>query len=95
MFNSNALSVFSPAVCSEAVNVKVAPKVEVLKDDTAKLPCTYVVSPPSSNTVVEWYIVSILVDIHSLFYLIRLSVCVVYVVASVSGCLFSSLLSWP
>lgn len=75
MFNSNALSVFSPAVCSEAVNVKVAPKVEVLKDDTAKLPCTYVVSPPSSNTVVEWYIVSILVDIHSSFYLICLSVC--------------------
>ncbi|XP_031144937.1 basal cell adhesion molecule isoform X3 [Sander lucioperca] len=43
-------------VCSGAVTVKVTPKVEVLKDYTAKLPCTYTVSPPSSNTVVEWYI---------------------------------------
>lgn len=42
--------------CSGAPNVKVAPKVEVIKGDTAKLPCTYSVSPPSSNTVVEWYI---------------------------------------
>ncbi|XP_032374568.1 basal cell adhesion molecule isoform X3 [Etheostoma spectabile] len=43
-------------VCSGAVTVKVTSKVEVLKGDTAKLPCTYTVSPPSSNTVVEWYI---------------------------------------
>lgn len=42
-------------VCSGAVTVKVAPKVEVLKDETAKLPCTYTVSPSSSNTVVDWY----------------------------------------
>ncbi|XP_039661525.1 basal cell adhesion molecule isoform X5 [Perca fluviatilis] len=43
-------------VCSGSVTVNVTPKVEVLKDDTAKLPCTYTVSPSSSNTVVEWYI---------------------------------------
>ncbi|XP_042280361.1 basal cell adhesion molecule [Thunnus maccoyii] len=43
-------------VCSGAVTVNVNPKVEVLKDGTAKLPCTYTVSPPSSNTIVEWYI---------------------------------------
>ncbi|XP_070768032.1 basal cell adhesion molecule [Enoplosus armatus] len=43
-------------VCSGAVTVEVAPKVEVLKGETAKLPCTYNVSPSSSNTVVEWYI---------------------------------------
>lgn len=43
-------------VCSGAVTVKVAPKVEVLKGDTAKLTCTYTVSPQSSSTVIEWYI---------------------------------------
>ncbi|XP_034729121.1 basal cell adhesion molecule isoform X3 [Etheostoma cragini] len=43
-------------VCSEAVTVTVTSKVEVLKGDTAKLPCTYNVLPKSSNTVVEWYI---------------------------------------
>ncbi|KAM7383190.1 hypothetical protein PAMP_002862 [Pampus punctatissimus] len=43
-------------VCSGDVTVTVVPKVEVLKDETAKLPCTYTVSPSSSNTVVEWYI---------------------------------------
>lgn len=54
------LSVFVcfSAVCSGAVTVEVAPKVEVLKGETAKLPCTYKVSQSSSNTVVEWYIVS-------------------------------------
>lgn len=41
------------------MTVSVTPKVEVLKGGTAKLPCTYTVSPPTpSNTVVEWYIVS-------------------------------------
>ncbi len=49
------LSVFFSTVCSGSVDVKVAPKVEVLKGETAKLPCTYMVSPPSSTTVVEWY----------------------------------------
>ncbi|CAN9513803.1 unnamed protein product [Ophioblennius macclurei] len=42
-------------VCSGAVSVKVAPKVEVLKGDTAQLPCTHTVSSPS-NTIVEWFI---------------------------------------
>ncbi|XP_034410221.1 basal cell adhesion molecule isoform X2 [Cyclopterus lumpus] len=43
-------------VCSGGVTVNVTPKVEVLKGETAKLPCTYTVSPTPSNTVVEWYI---------------------------------------
>uniref|UniRef100_A0A8D2ZZK5 Basal cell adhesion molecule (Lutheran blood group) n=1 Tax=Scophthalmus maximus TaxID=52904 RepID=A0A8D2ZZK5_SCOMX len=41
-------------VCIVAASVKVAPKVEVLKGETAKLPCTY--TDPSSITLVEWYI---------------------------------------
>lgn len=57
IFSISALSCFS-AVCSGAVTVEVAPKVEVLKGETANLPCTYTVSPPSSNTIVEWFIVS-------------------------------------
>ncbi|KAM8870465.1 basal cell adhesion molecule isoform 2-T2 [Spinachia spinachia] len=43
-------------VCGGAVTVTVAPKVEVLKGETGKLPCTYSVSQAASNTVVEWYI---------------------------------------
>ncbi|KAG7475017.1 cell surface glycoprotein MUC18-like isoform X1 [Solea senegalensis] len=43
-------------VCCAAVSVKVTPKVEVLKGDTAKLPCTYSGTPPSGNDLVEWYI---------------------------------------
>lgn len=43
-------------VCSGTVTVDVAPKVEVLKGETAKLPCKYNVSPSSSGTIVEWYI---------------------------------------
>ncbi|XP_040900582.1 basal cell adhesion molecule isoform X2 [Toxotes jaculatrix] len=43
-------------VCSEAVTVKVTPKVEVLKGETAKLPCKYTVAPSSNNIIVEWYI---------------------------------------
>uniref|UniRef100_A0A8C2WXN7 Basal cell adhesion molecule (Lutheran blood group) n=1 Tax=Cyclopterus lumpus TaxID=8103 RepID=A0A8C2WXN7_CYCLU len=50
------LCVFFSAVCSGGVTVNVTPKVEVLKGETAKLPCTYTVSPTPSNTVVEWYI---------------------------------------
>ena len=38
--------------------VKVAPVVEVMKGESAKLPCTYTTPAPSGNTVVEWYIVS-------------------------------------
>lgn len=49
---------FFSTVCRGAVMVEVAPKVEGLKGETAKLPCKYRVSPSSSNTVVEWYIVS-------------------------------------
>ncbi|KAG7216899.1 hypothetical protein INR49_001553, partial [Caranx melampygus] len=48
------LSLFS-TVCSQAVTVKVAPKIEVLKGETARLPCTFTVSPGSSP-IVEWYI---------------------------------------
>lgn len=55
---SNLVCVFISTVCSGGVTMKVAPKVEVLKDETAKLPCSYTVSPSSSNTIVEWYIVS-------------------------------------
>ncbi|XP_061632129.1 basal cell adhesion molecule isoform X4 [Phyllopteryx taeniolatus] len=43
-------------LCLASVMVNVAPKVEVLKDETAKLPCKYTVSPSSSNTIVEWHI---------------------------------------
>ncbi|KAM6995005.1 basal cell adhesion molecule isoform 2-T2 [Tautogolabrus adspersus] len=43
-------------VCSGTVTVNVTPKVEVLKGETAKLPCTYTVSSSSSTTVVEWFI---------------------------------------
>ncbi|XP_042345771.1 basal cell adhesion molecule isoform X2 [Plectropomus leopardus] len=43
-------------VCNGAVQVNVTPQLEVMKGETAKLPCKYTVSPPSSNTVVEWYI---------------------------------------
>ncbi|XP_054637322.1 basal cell adhesion molecule isoform X2 [Dunckerocampus dactyliophorus] len=43
-------------LCCASVNVNVAPKVEVLKDENAKLPCTYKMSPTSSNTIVEWHI---------------------------------------
>uniref|UniRef100_A0A3Q3LJR2 Basal cell adhesion molecule (Lutheran blood group) n=1 Tax=Mastacembelus armatus TaxID=205130 RepID=A0A3Q3LJR2_9TELE len=43
-------------VCVGTVTVKVAPEVQVLKGETAKLPCTYTISSSSSNTVVEWFI---------------------------------------
>ncbi|KAF0045593.1 hypothetical protein F2P81_002122 [Scophthalmus maximus] len=45
---------FQGDICIVAASVKVAPKVEVLKGETAKLPCTY--TDPSSITLVEWYI---------------------------------------
>lgn len=41
-------------VCSGSVTVTVTPKVEVVKGETATLPCTYTVS--SSNIFVEWFI---------------------------------------
>ncbi|XP_033958208.1 basal cell adhesion molecule isoform X1 [Pseudochaenichthys georgianus] len=43
-------------VCGGAVLVKVAPVVEVMKGESAQLPCTYTTPAPSGNTVVEWYI---------------------------------------
>ncbi|XP_061675515.1 basal cell adhesion molecule isoform X2 [Syngnathoides biaculeatus] len=42
-------------LCLASVTVNVAPKVEVLKDETAMLPCTYTATS-SSNTIVEWQI---------------------------------------
>lgn len=43
-------------VCHGAVTVQVSPTVEVMKGDTAKLPCTHTVSPPSASITVEWFI---------------------------------------
>ncbi|KAG1947584.1 basal cell adhesion molecule isoform X2 [Pimephales promelas] len=43
-------------VCLASVNVTVTPKVEVIKGETAKLPCSYTISNPTSNVVVQWYI---------------------------------------
>lgn len=43
-------------VCCAAVTVKVAPKVEVLKGEAAKLPCMVSEAALSGNTIVEWYI---------------------------------------
>lgn len=45
-------------VCRASVNVEVAPTVEAMKGEAAQLPCKYTVSPPVTNTIVEWYIVS-------------------------------------
>lgn len=45
------------SVCSGAVTVNVVPKVEVLKGDMAKLPCSFT-GASSGNTIVEWSIVS-------------------------------------
>lgn len=49
---------FSFPVCQASVIVEVAPKVEAVKGETAQLPCKYTVSPTTTNTIVEWYIVS-------------------------------------
>ncbi|XP_020796075.1 basal cell adhesion molecule isoform X3 [Boleophthalmus pectinirostris] len=44
-------------VCSGAVIVKVTPTIEVIKGETAQLPCTHTVTPSAaSSIVVEWYI---------------------------------------
>ncbi|KAM4600452.1 basal cell adhesion molecule [Polymixia lowei] len=48
-------SVRDPDVCSGAVTVKVTPTVEVIKGESASLPCTHTVSG-SNNPVVEWFI---------------------------------------
>lgn len=51
-----SLLLWALQVCNAAVSVKVAPTVEALKDETAKLPCTHSITPVSSNAIVEWYI---------------------------------------
>ncbi|XP_037641937.1 basal cell adhesion molecule isoform X2 [Sebastes umbrosus] len=56
LFLCTLLQLWAFQVCSGAVTVNVAPKVEVLKGGTAQLPCTASVTPESNNTVVEWYI---------------------------------------
>ncbi|CAM4700483.1 unnamed protein product [Leuciscus chuanchicus] len=43
-------------VCLASVTVTVTPVVEVIKGETAIMPCSYVVSKPTSNVVVQWYI---------------------------------------
>lgn len=58
--------IFFSTVCQASVTVEVAPTVEVVKGETAQLPCKYTISPPVSNTIVEWYIVS-----HSEIYLLK------------------------
>ncbi|KAJ8388874.1 hypothetical protein AAFF_G00126300 [Aldrovandia affinis] len=42
--------------CWCAVTVTVTDKVETMKGDSATLPCSFTVSTPSSNSIVEWYI---------------------------------------
>nr|XP_015805610.2 basal cell adhesion molecule isoform X1 [Nothobranchius furzeri] len=42
-------------ICSAGVSVKVYPEVEVIKGQTARLPCSYSGSQ-SSSTIVEWFI---------------------------------------
>lgn len=46
------------AVCLAAVTVNVLPKVEVIKGETVKLPCTFSTSEPAASLVVQWFIVS-------------------------------------
>ncbi|XP_072316033.1 basal cell adhesion molecule isoform X2 [Eucyclogobius newberryi] len=56
-FLSCTLLIVALQVCSGAVTVKVTPTIEVLKGETAKLPCVHTVSPSSpSSTIVEWFI---------------------------------------
>lgn len=43
-------------VCLAAVTVNVTPKVEVIKGEMVKLPCTYTTSEPASSLVVQWFI---------------------------------------
>ncbi|XP_016301300.1 basal cell adhesion molecule-like isoform X2 [Sinocyclocheilus anshuiensis] len=43
-------------VCLASVMVKVTPEVEVIKGETAKLPCSYATSAPASPIVVHWLI---------------------------------------
>ncbi|XP_016376122.1 basal cell adhesion molecule-like isoform X1 [Sinocyclocheilus rhinocerous] len=43
-------------VCLASVTVKVTPEVEVIKGETAKLPCSYTTSASASAIVVQWLI---------------------------------------
>ncbi|XP_048008377.1 basal cell adhesion molecule isoform X2 [Megalobrama amblycephala] len=43
-------------VCLATVKVTVTPKVEVIKGETAKLPCSYTISAEASEIVVQWFI---------------------------------------
>ncbi|XP_077067662.1 basal cell adhesion molecule isoform X2 [Siphateles boraxobius] len=43
-------------VCLASVKVTVTPKVEVIKGETANMPCNYTISEASSKVVVQWYI---------------------------------------
>ncbi|XP_035386581.1 basal cell adhesion molecule [Electrophorus electricus] len=43
-------------VCLATVKVSVTPQVDVVKGQTARLPCTYTTSEKAPITVVEWYI---------------------------------------
>ncbi|KAI1886306.1 hypothetical protein AGOR_G00212640 [Albula goreensis] len=42
--------------CWGAVTVTVSPRVEVIKGETATLPCSFNVPAPSGNSIVEWFI---------------------------------------
>ncbi|XP_042165164.1 basal cell adhesion molecule-like isoform X1 [Oncorhynchus tshawytscha] len=46
---------FSLQVCWAIVTVTVTPKVEVIKGESASLPCTFII-PNSPNNIVEWFI---------------------------------------
>ncbi|XP_051573815.1 basal cell adhesion molecule-like isoform X1 [Myxocyprinus asiaticus] len=43
-------------LCLASVTVKVTPKVEVIKGENVKLPCSYTISEPTSQIVVLWHI---------------------------------------
>ncbi|ROL47841.1 Basal cell adhesion molecule [Anabarilius grahami] len=43
-------------ICLATVKVTVTPKVEVIKGETAKLPCSYTISAEASEIVVQWFI---------------------------------------
>lgn len=52
---SCTLLLWALQVCHGEVIVQVTPRVEILKGDTAKLPCTHNVSPPPASIMVEWF----------------------------------------
>ncbi|XP_056157954.1 basal cell adhesion molecule-like [Lampris incognitus] len=52
----NARMTFDPCACSGNVKVEVTPTVEVIKGESASLPCSYQLASSSANTIVEWFI---------------------------------------